>query len=60
MGGGICTGTSVSGDKIGGAGRSLSYAVTRHLALTAGLDVAIGIPNRMINTDLSAGMAFRF
>jgi hypothetical protein len=60
VGGGTCTGTSVSGDKIAGAGLALSYAVTSSLALTAGLDVAVGVPNRMINTDLSAGLALRF
>ena len=59
-GGGSCAGRSVSGDKIAGAGLALWYAVTRSFVLTTGLDVAVGIPNRMINTDLSAGLAVRF
>jgi hypothetical protein len=60
MGGGICTGSARSGDKIVGTGLALSYALTRTIAATAGLDVAVGIPNRMLNTDVSAGLAFRF
>jgi len=56
----ICTAVRTSGDKVAGAGVGLSYLVTPRLALTAGLDLVGGVPNRMVHADLNIGVTARF
>ena len=58
--GDVCTGVKTSGDKIAGVGIGLSYLLRPRLALTAGLDVAGGAPNRMVHADLNVGVTTRF
>jgi hypothetical protein len=58
--GDTCTVVKTSGDKIAGVGVGLSYLVTPQVALTAGLDLVGGVPNRMVHADLNVGVTARF
>jgi hypothetical protein len=58
--GDTCTAIKTSGDKVAGVGVGLSYLLTRRLAMTAGLDLVGGVPNRMIHADVNVGVTTRF
>ena len=58
--GDTCTAIKTSGDKVAGVGVGLSYLVTRRVALTAGLDLVGGVPNRMVHADVNVGVTTRF
>jgi hypothetical protein len=58
--GDTCTAIRTSGDKVAGVGVGLSYLLAPRLALTAGLDLVGGVPNRMVHADVNVGITARF
>jgi hypothetical protein len=58
--GDTCTVVTTSGDKVAGVGVGISYLLARHVALTAGVDLVGGMPNRMIHADVNVGVTARF
>jgi hypothetical protein len=58
--GASCTAIRDAGDKIAGVGIGASYQLMERWALTGGIDLVGGAPNRMVHADLNLGLTARF